>query len=217
MPRALLYVALLLVVAACQGPHSVAQQKPLTAESVTLQAKDVPGMLRCDASGDLDSVLRQEKSSGSASYQNNAYEWLLWKRAGATEGYLAVYGTSPADCSAVSGRSSGAPTGGLVVGLVVKFKNAASADRIYRTDADFLGFGPKDLIFIKSAGGTVTTGSRTGLGGESAVGSGLVAGATYYFALWQNKTFESDVLAYNVASADADKAVKNMNRRILQP
>ncbi len=44
MPRAFLCVALLLVVAACQGPHNVAQQKPLTAESVTLQAKDVPGM-----------------------------------------------------------------------------------------------------------------------------------------------------------------------------
>ncbi len=213
MPRALLCVALLLV-GACQGSTNVAEQKPLTAESVTLQPKDVPGMQRCDASGDLDSVLQQEKASASPSYESNAYEWLLWKRAGATEGYLAVYGRSPADCSAVSGRSSGAPTGGLVVGLVVKFKNAASAARVYRADAEFLGFGPKDLIFIKSAGGTVTTGSQTGLGGESAVGSGLVAGATYYFALWQNKTFESDVLAYNVASADADTVVQNMNRRI---
>jgi hypothetical protein len=215
VPRALLCVALLLVAGACQGSHNVPQ--PLTAESVTLQAKDVPGLQRCDASGDMATVLQDEKSSGSPSYENNAYEWTLWKRAGATEGYLAIYGTSAADCSAASGRSSGAPTGGLVVGLVVKFKNAASAARIYRTDADFLGFGPKDLIFIKSAGGTVTTGSQTGLGGESAVGSGLVAGATYYFALWQNKTFESDVLAYNLASADADKAVKNMNRRIQQP
>ena len=44
MPRALACIALLLMVAGCQGPQDVAQKKPLTAQSVTLQAKDMPSM-----------------------------------------------------------------------------------------------------------------------------------------------------------------------------
>jgi len=76
------------------------------------------------------------------------------------------------------------------------------------------GFGQKDITFIRLAGGQITTGPETGLGPDSSIGSGIVAGARYYFALWQNKSFESDLLAYNMASADADLAVKSMNQRI---
>jgi len=214
VPRALAGVALVLMLAGCQGPQSVAQKKPATAQSVTLQAKDVPSMQRGDASGDLDTVLQREKSSDPKSYDINYYQWGLWKREGATEGYLAVYGASTPDCAALSSRSSGAPTGGLVLGLVIKFKNAATAARIYAADAEFLGFGPTDLSFIRSTGGMVTTGPDTGLGAQSAVGSATVPGASYYFAFWQNKSFASDFLAYNVASTDAAKAVQDMNGRI---
>ena len=215
MWRAVSGLVLLLMVAGCQGPETVAQKKPLTAQSVTLQAKDVPSMQRCEASGDLDTVLKREKSSDPKSYESNSYQWGLWKREGATEGYLAVYGASPRDCASLSSQSSGAPTGGLVLGLVIKFKSAATAARIFETGAEFLGFGPSDISFIKSTGGIVTTGSDTGLGAQSAVGTATVSGASYYFAFWQNKTFASDFLAYNVSSADAARAVKDINGRIL--
>jgi hypothetical protein len=215
MWRAVAGFALLLMVAGCQGPEGATQKKPLTAQSVTLQAKDVPDMQRCDASGDLDAVLKRQQSSDPRSYEKNSYEWGLWKREGATEGYLAVYGASASDCAALSSPSSGAPKGGLVLGLVIKFKNDAIATRIYETGAEFLGFGPNDLSFIKSTGGNVTTGSETGLGAKSAIGSATVPGATYYFAFWLNKSFQSDFLAYNVASGDAARAVKDMNGRIL--
>ena len=99
MWRAVPGLVLLLMVAGCQGPETVAQKKPLTAQSVTLQAKDVPSMQRCEASGDLDTVLKREKSSDPKSYESNSYQWGLWKREGATEGYLAVYGASPRDCA----------------------------------------------------------------------------------------------------------------------
>jgi hypothetical protein len=213
--RALAGCALVLMVAGCQGPEGATQKKPLTAQSVTLQAKDVPDMQRCDASGDLDAVLQRQQSSDPRSYEKNSYEWGLWKREGATEGYLAVYGASAVDCAALSSPSSGAPKGGLVLGLVIKFKNDAIATRIYETGAEFLGFGPNDLSFIKSTGGNVTTGSETGLGAKSAIGSATVPGATYFFAFWLNKSFQSDFLAYNVASGDAARAVRDMNGRIL--
>ena len=215
MWRAVAGFALLLMVAGCQGPQASVQKKPLTAQNVTLQAKDVPGMQRCDASGDLDTVLKREQLSDPRSYEKNSYEWGLWKREGATEGYLAAYGASDKDCAALASTSSGAPTGGLVLGLVIRFKNDATATRIYETGAEFLGFGPNDLSFIKSTGGNVTTGSQTGLGAQSAIGTASVPGATYYFALWLNKSFQSDFLAYNVAPVDAARAVKDMNGRIL--
>ena len=101
-----------------------------------------------------------------------------------------------------------------MVGLVVKFKDEAIAARSYRSESTLFGFGQKDITFIRLAGGQITTGPETGLGPDSSIGSGIVAGARYYFALWQNKSFESDLLAYNMASADADLAVKSMNQRI---
>jgi hypothetical protein len=46
------------------------------------------------------------------------------------------------------------------------------------------------------------------------IGSGSVAGATYYFAFWQNKVFDTFLGAYDVASADALGAANKLNERI---
>ncbi|MEO8746027.1 MAG: hypothetical protein ABI334_06450 [Candidatus Dormiibacterota bacterium] len=108
----------------------------------------------------------------------------------------------------------GAPRGGLMVGLVVKFKNESTAARIYRDSSTLLGFGPRDLTFIKLGGGTVTTGSDTGLGQRSEVGSASVAGTTYYVAFFQKRVFTSFLIAYDMNSTDAERAVLNVNNRI---
>lgn len=212
--RRLLVVVVALAMAGCQGPGSAVQPKPATPQSVTLQPDDVPGMQRCSTSGDVNTVLREEKVASSPSYDRNATEWEQWRRQGATDAYFAVYGSSWADCAAASDAGTGAPRGGVMVGLVVLFKNETVAAANYRRDSTLMGLGPQDIRFIELAGGITTFGSATGLGPASVVGSGRVAGSNYFVAMWQNKRFETDFLSYDVSAYDADQAVLSMNRRI---
>ncbi len=214
VPRVLLGLALVAAIMSCSGPQRAAQPLTVTAETVALQQGDVSGMQRCDGSGDIDVVLQDERATNPTAYDMNAPEWTRWKRQGAIDAYFAVFGRTAADCAAVSGAGSGAATGGLVAGLVVKFKDAAIAAESYRGGQTLFGLGPKDILFIQLAGGRVTTGSDTGLGPQSRVGSGTVAGSTYYFAFWQNKDFDADFMGYNVATTDADAAVRDINGRI---
>jgi hypothetical protein len=210
----LAWVALAMVVAACQAPFSRSAPKGPTPQSVTLQPGDVPGMQRCDFSGDMTKVLSTEKSQGSPIYDMNATEWEQWKQQGAVDAYFGVYGQTAADCAAASDSSTGAPSGRLVVGLVVQFKDAGGAARNFERDSTLMGLGPKNIRFIELAGGTTTFGSATGLGADSVVGSAVVGGADYFVAMWQSSHFESELLGYDMAYSDADNAVMEMNRRI---
>lgn len=213
MTRLLACLAMALAVAGCQGPLA-AQGKAATPQSVVLQPGDVPGMQRCATTGDVNTVLQEEKVEGSLAYSMNATEWAQWKRQGATDAYFAVYGATPADCAAVSAAGTGAPRGSLMVGLVVEFQSATLAAHNYQRDSTLMGLGPQDIRFIELANGTTTFGTATGLGPLSVIGSGLVAGTNYFIAMWQNKRFESDFIGYAVANSDADRAVLSMNRRI---
>jgi hypothetical protein len=213
MTRLLACLAMGLAAAGCQAPL-VAQSKAATPQSVVIQPGDVPGMQRCATTGDVNSVLKQEKIEGSLSYGIHATEWEQWQRQGATDAYFAVYGRTPADCAAVSSAGTGAPRGALMVGLVVEFQTATLAAHNYERDSTLMGLGPQDIRFIELANGTTTFGTATGLGPQSVIGSGLVAGTNYFVAMWQNKRFESDFIGYAVADSDADKAVLSMNRRI---
>jgi hypothetical protein len=213
MSRVLAYLAMALAVAGCQTPQ-LAQGKAATPQTVVLQPGDVPGMQRCATTGDVNAVLKEEKSEGSLAYAMNATEWEQWQRQGATAAYFAVYGSTAADCAAVSAAGTGAPRGALMVGLVVEFRTETLAAHNYQRASTLMGLGPQDIRFIELANGTTTFGTATGLGPLSVIGSGLVAGTNYFIAMWQNKRFESDFIGYAVANSDADKAVLSMNRRI---
>lgn len=212
--RVLACAAVSLTLAACQGPGSSAQ-RAATPQTVILQPADVPGMERCATSGNVKTVLAEEKIEGSLSYDMHATEWAQWKEQGATDAYFAVYGATAADCAAASASGTGAPRGALMVGLVVEFSDARLAAVNYRRDSTLMGLGPQDIRFIELANGTTTFGTATGLGPQSVTGSGVVAGTNYFVAMWQNKRFESDFIGYAVADSDADRAVLSMNRRIL--
>jgi hypothetical protein len=212
--RAFLMLAAAIALVACQAPLSQATPKPATPQSIILQPGDLPGMHRCDTSGEVTTVLNDEKDRASPAYDTNATEWQQWKRQGAVDAYFAVYGRTTADCAAASDSSTGAPQGGLVVGLVVQFKDTNGAARNYQRDSTLMGLGPRDIRFIELAGGTTTFGSATGLGVDSVVGSALVAGANYFVARWRSRSFQSEFIGYDMAFADADNAVMDMNRRI---
>jgi hypothetical protein len=207
-------LVLLLTVVGCQPPVLKAKDKPVTAQSIAPQPGDVYGLQRCSGGGDLEAVLRSEKSNNPMEYDLNFTEWQQWKNLGASDAYFTVYGRTAIDCNSLSVTGTGAPSGGLMAALIVKFKTEAIAARTYGVNSTLLGFGPKDIAFIKLVGGSVTTGSDTGLGPRSVIGSGSVAGATYYFAFWQNKVFDSFLGAYDVASADALGAANKLNERI---
>jgi hypothetical protein len=214
MRRVLAWVAVTTALFACQG-HPSSTPRAATPQTVILQPGDVPGMERCATSGSVNTVLAQEKSEGSLSYDMHATEWEQWRRQGAVDAYFAVYGATAADCAAASASGTGAPQGALMVGLVVEFSDARLASQNYRRDSTLMGLGPQDIRFIELANGTTTFGTATGLGPQSVIGSGLVAGTNYFVAMWQNKRFESDFIGYAMADSDADRAVLNMNRRIV--
>lgn len=211
MARILLSLMVALTLVGCQQG---VQPRQVSAESIALQPGDVSGLQKCDGSGDVQTVLRQEKSNNPTGYSQNATEWEQWKTQGAIEAYFAAYGRTLADCKSLTTIGIGAPSGGLMAALIVKFKDPAIAARNYRAGSTLLGFGPKDITFIRLAGGGVLTGADTGLGPQSVIGSGSVADATYYFAFWQKKMVDSFFIAYDLPAAEAEGAAKRVNQRI---
>ncbi len=204
----------MLMAVGCQASAPTAREKPATVQSIAPQPGDVSGLQRCSGSGSVEAVLRDEKSNNPMAYDLNATEWAQWKSRGAFDAYFAVYGRTASDCDALSVSGTGAPSGGLIAALIVKFKSEAIAARSYEANSTLFGFGPRDIAFIKLVGGSVTTGLDTGLGPRSVIGSGSVAGSTYYFAFWQNKVFDSFLGAYDLGSAEARGAANSVNRRI---
>jgi hypothetical protein len=211
MARILLGLVAVLALAGCAP---TAHPKSATAQSIALQPGDVSGLKGCNGGGDMQTVLNQEKSIDKYGYDLNSTEWQQWKTQGATEAYFAVYGRTAADCDAFTATGTGAPRGGLMAGLVVKFKDAAIAARNYRAASTLLGFGPRDITFIKLVGGSITTGTDTGLGPDSVIGTGSAVDSTYYFAFWQNKAFDSFFIAYDLPAFEAQGAAEHVNERI---
>jgi hypothetical protein len=214
MGRFLLALLLVVTAAGCQAPGPAAKARPATVESVALQPGDLSGFQRCSESGDVAAVLANEKSTNPGEYELNATEWAQWRMQGASDAYFVAYGRTASDCDALSASGTGAPSGGMMLGLVVKFKSTATAIRTYTASSTLLGFGPKDTTFIRLVGGTVMTGSDTGLGPDSVIGSGTATGATYYVAFWQNKAFDSFLIAYDVDTDEARTAADRVNDRI---
>jgi hypothetical protein len=211
MARILLGLVVVLTLVGC-APATT--PKPVTAKSIALQPGDVSGLRGCSGGGDMQTVLSEEKSTDKFGYDLNATEWEQWKTQGATEAYFAAYGRTAADCQAFTATGTGAPRGGLMAGLVVKFKDAAIAARNYRAASTLLGFGPRDITFIRLVGGSITTGTDTGLGPQSVIGTGSAVGSTYYFAFWQNKAFDSFFIAYDLPAFEAQGAAEHVNQRI---
>ena len=214
MGRVFLVFVFAVTAVACQPVALNAKPKPATPESIAIQPGDVSGLQRCSASGDVAAVLRNEKAQNPLAYDLDATEWEQWRFQGASDAYLAVYGRTSADCDAVSNSGTGAPTGGLMVGLIVQFKTEAIAARTYGSNSTLLGFGPRDIAFIRLVGGSLMTGTDTGLGPRSVIGSGTVPGSTYDLAFWQNKLFNSFLIAYDLPSTDAQVAANDVNHRI---
>src|SRR5256884_8376046 len=115
--RAVMWLTVAVLLVACETPFSRVAPKPATPQSIILQPGDLPGMHRCDTSGEVTAVLNLEKIRKSPAYEMNATEWEQWKRQGGRPASFPVYGRAAAGCAAASRSTTRAPQGGVVVGV----------------------------------------------------------------------------------------------------
>jgi len=210
MPRTLVAVLLLTVVAACGGSPGASAP---TASSVSVQPGDLPtGMAKCDLTGDIDSFLNKEKTADVSTYQSTKSEWDDAKSKGATAAYTAFYTDSAAHCDAIKaqGSSIGSANYKLVVNFVIQFKDEASAAKGYGSEQVF-NVSPSSL---RTSGQPVIEGTNTGLTKNSIVLNSPIANQTYFIAVWQNKTFLVILAIINVDAAASKKVATSENSRI---
>jgi hypothetical protein len=209
MPRTLVAVLLMTVIAACGGsPGSSAP----TAASVSVQPGDLPaGMAKCDLTGDIDSFLNKEKTADVSTYQSTKSEWDDAKSKGATAAYTAFYTDSAAHCDAIKaqGSSIGSANYKLVVNFVIQFKDEASAAKGYETGQVF-NISPSELRKSQA----VIEGINTGLTKNSIVLNSPIANQIYFIAVWQNKAFLVILAILNVDAAASKKVATSENGRI---
>ena len=198
------------LVGACGAPGITAA----SATTAAVGARDVPrGMLRCAASGDIDTFLKTLSKKDPGSFAKNKAQWDAAKKAGAIAAEVAIYSDTKADCDAVSVSTSTQkvpPGTRVLVSYSFQFKDAATAVKAYG-DQSIWGIGAANT---PSGGFGTLAGTGTGLG-KNSVAVGLeVGGHGFYVAFWQNKAFVLILLAINVAQDQAKQVAVSENTRI---
>ena len=138
--------------------------------------------------------------------------WPALKAAGATDGWLSLYADDVAECPLILGFAP--PKGRLVYAAAIKFKDSSSATKDFTSDSQNFPVAPDFSDRFLAAGGTLTKGTNTGLGDNSALATISLRGVPTYVVFWQKKNFEAVVYASNVSTAEGMSAASNMNGRI---
>ena len=209
----LVAVATLLCAVSCGGASTPTAPKPPTAADVAAQPSDMPhGMTKCDISGDILSFVQSEQSADPNSSRAVSGFWATLQKAGAMDGYVAVYTDSPTNCTAIKSGTSdiAAATYKVAVNFVVQYKDAKSAADAYPNQSMF-GF---TLSGLRGAGGAAQEGTKTGLTANSISVTQPVGNQFFYIALWQNKAFEVVVAIINLDPAASKKVATQENSRI---
>ena len=205
-------LALLLTTVAC-GPIGSAGTPAPTAASVAVKSSDLPsGLHRCDLSGDINSYLKRIQTKDPSTYKTTSDGWAAAQKDGATAANVEFYTDSTDHCKSVEANGSqvGSATYKLVANFVIQFKDQASAEKGYKSDAIF-GFSAASL---KASQVPVVEGKDTGLGPNSIVLTIGIASQSFYVAVWQNKQFMVILVLLNVDTAAAKKAALAENGRI---
>jgi hypothetical protein len=209
--RAFLVGLAFLLSACASGPGSGSQSTPApaTAKGVVLQSGDVPGIQKCPQSDRWAELMLEGQPE---MLPTGFAAWSDLKAAGATDGWLSLYAENVSECPLL--LSSTSPKGRLVYSLVIQFSNSSSAGASFASDSQGFPVAPSFSDRFVAAGGKVTKGASTGLGGNSAVATITLRGVPTYVAFWQNKGFNAVVYADNLSAADGASAVASMNARI---
>lgn len=209
--RRLLTAAALVVITAC-GSSSV---HVVGAADVAVQSSDVPkGISQCSGSGSIDTFLSSIKTKDPITYQSTSDEWNKAKADGATEAQIVFYSDTKAHCASITNSQNSelaSATYPLVLNFVIKFKDAASAEKGYTSEAIF-GFSEGTISSSASAG--VIKGADTGLGKNSISLTLAIGNQSFYVAVWQNQAFMVILAVINIDVAQSKKIATSENGRI---
>jgi hypothetical protein len=207
-------VALLPLLCTCtQGPIAHAQPtvRSASAESISLQPRDIAGLQRCPQTGTWDSYIAKEKTSDPADYPGDVAARDALRTFGLTQAYVSVYSDNRSECPFFP---PAAPKGRLVYVFSFKFKATVTAEWLYGINLKDFKLGGLFLDQLPANGGTVNQGSVTGLGEASTVATITVANIKYFEADWSNKFFYVVVYGLNLSTADGTTAAQRINGRI---
>ncbi len=165
-----LFAAILtaLSIVACQNEthpvfSPVPSPSPHTAPTAAiLQSGDVPaGLSVCIGSGPIDVYLSVLGNADPALAARQATQWSELRSAGAIQGAISVFTSSPAACNADLAATT---TAKAMTSFVAEFADEGQADRAWQSG--IFGFAPPALGQVSSG---LTRGSSTGLGASSFV------------------------------------------------
>jgi hypothetical protein len=206
----------LIGIAACGGNPSTPQGP--SAAMVAAQAADLPtGLVKCDASGDIDKYIRAAEAADPSTAKSTKADWDEAQKNGATAAFVSLYADSTAQCAALKKTSGNitATTHPLLVNFVVQFKDESSAAKGYASPKKIFGFSAADLRDSTTASQQpVTEGNKTGLGAHSIVLSTAVQNQTFYIAVWQNRVFMVFLATINMDPTASKKVATSENSRI---
>ena len=196
--------------AACQTntPTPVASPSPsptphTAPTSAVLQPSDVPaGLSPCLGSGPIDVYVSTLGNADANLGTRMAAQWEQLRLAGAIDGAISVYASTPAACNAELATTSSAKS---IAAFVAVFADSGQADRGW--NAGIFGFKPPAPGELPAG---VTSGTGTGLG----LSSWTYVRAPAQLACWHKGVFAALVVAGNLDAATFKTATASVDAHL---
>ena len=197
MDRLIAVLGLSILMAACQTntPTPVVSPSPsptphtVPTETV-LQSGDVPaGLSPCLGSGPIDVYISTLAHADANLAARVGAQWEQLRLAGATDGAISLYTSTPAACNAELATTSSAKS---IAAFVAVFSDPGQADRAW--NAGIFGFMPPTPGELPAG---VTSGTGTGLG----LSSWTFNRPPAQLACWQKSVFVALVVGGNLDAA----------------
>jgi hypothetical protein len=208
--RLIAVLGLGVLMAACQtnAPAVVASPSPsptprTAATAAILQSSDVPaGLSPCLGSGPIDVYISTLAHVDANLAARLGAQWAQIRLAGATDGAISLYASTPAACNAELATTSG---GKSITAFVATFADSGQADRAW--NAGVFGFTPPAPGELPAG---VTSGTATGLG----LSSWTYVRAPARLACWQKSAFLALVVASNLDAATFKAATASVDAHL---
>lgn len=210
MVRLIAVLGLGILMAACQTntPTVVASPSPsptphTAPTSAVLQPSDVPaGLSPCLGSGPIDVYVSTLAHADANLGTRMAAQWEQLRRAGAIDGAISLYASTPAACNAELATTSSAKS---IAAFVAVFADSGQADRAW--NAGIFAFKPPAPGELPAG---VTSGTGTGLG----LSSWTYVRAPAQLACWHKSVFVALVVAGNLDVAAFKTATTAIDARL---
>ena len=168
-----------------------------------LQSSDVPAELKpCPSSGSLDSYITSLQSSDPNLAQSLASQWQALKKAGATEGAIALFAADQTACTA---ELAARGTVKSAASLILAFGDEGEADRAWQ--AGILGFAPP-------APGELPPGMARGPGTGLGTAAWTYDHSPVLLACWRRTVLVALLLTNNLENAIFKAAAAAVDARI---